>query len=56
MQDDAAHSGKASGAMPERSEEAEFGVDPTTVSQTHPNVHMEVHSTAKQPLALIHTL
>lgn len=28
--------------MPERSEEAGFGVKPQTVSQLYPNVHMEV--------------
>mmetsp|Transcript_2295 Transcript_2295/g.6866 ORF Transcript_2295/g.6866 Transcript_2295/m.6866 type:complete len:119 (+) Transcript_2295:100-456(+) len=52
--DDAAHSGKASGAMPERSEEAEFGVDPTTVSQTHPNVHMETPAQMDNKEAIKH--
>lgn len=40
--------------MPERSEEAEFGVNPTTVSQTHPNVHMETPAQMDNKEAIKH--
>lgn len=38
--------------MPERSEEADQGVKPQTVSQTHPNVHMEVCLTPSGSLVI----